>query len=143
MDNQTPKILNLQIDRPCFKAILSGEQKVEHRFVYPNNAKRYVIQKEVTDDDGNIIMDVQPIHYDALRLRNGRRTDAPVMTVEILKAEFIVLTDDEGRDIVYEQSGKFYYCCQVWYTLGNILSAENLEHLDDVKIKENNIISNI
>lgn len=42
---ETPqKILKLQIDRPCFKAILKGEQKVEHRFVYPHNANRLVVQ---------------------------------------------------------------------------------------------------
>lgn len=136
MDTQNPKILKLQIDRPCFKAILSGEQKMEHRFVYPYNAKRYVTQNEVEDENGNTVLDVQPIHYDAIRLRNGRRMDAPVMNVEILKAEFVVLTDEDGRDIVYEQNGKYYYCCQVWYTLGEILEAENLDQLNRDKTME-------
>lgn len=36
-------------------------------------------------------MDVVPIKYDALVLINGRRKDAPRLTVEVKSAEFIIL----------------------------------------------------
>lgn len=120
------KTLKLQIDRPCFKAILNGEQKVEHRFVYPHNASRYVVQEEFTDENGELVLNVTPVHYDALYLINGRRKDAPRLTVEITKAEFVVLTDDDGNDLTFEESGTEYYVCQVWYTLGKIITTENI-----------------
>lgn len=124
--DETIKILKLQIDRPCFKAILNGEQKVEHRFVYPNNASRYVIQEESTDENGELILNVTPVHYDALHLINGRRKDAPRLTIEIDKAEFVVLTDEDGNDLTFEESGTEYYVCQVWYTLGKVIATENI-----------------
>lgn len=124
---ETPqKILKLQIDRPCFKAILKGEQKVEHRFVYPHNANRYVIQEEKPDENGDFEFVVTPVHYDALTLINGRRKDAPRLTVEVVSAEFVVLTDEDGNDMTFEESGTEYYVCQVWYTLGKVICTENI-----------------
>lgn len=120
------KILKLQIDRPCFKAILNGEQKVEHRFVYPHNANRYVIQEESVDENGELILNVTPVHYDALYLINGRRKDAPRMTVEVVSSEFVILTDEEGNDLTFEENGEDYYVCQVWYHLGKVLNTENI-----------------
>ena len=120
------KILKLQIDRPCFKAILNGEQKVEHRFVYPHNANRYVIQEESVDENGELILKVTPVHYDALYLINGRRKDAPRMTVEVVSSEFVILTDEEGNDLTFEENGEDYYVCQVWYHLGKVLNTENI-----------------
>lgn len=122
----TPKILKLQIDRPCFKAILKGEQKVEHRFVYPNNAKRYVTQEESIDENGEFVLNVAPVHYDALYLINGRQKEAPRLTIEVVKAEFVVLTDEDGNDMTFEENDTEYYVCQVWYTLGKIISTENI-----------------
>lgn len=124
---ETPqKILKLQIDRPCFKAILNGKQKVEHRFVYPHNANRYVIQEEKPDENGDLELVVTPIQYDALILINGRRKDAPRLTVEVVSAEFVVLTDEDGNDLTFEENGEVYYVCQVWYTLGKVICTENI-----------------
>lgn len=124
---ETPqKILKLQIDRPCFKAILKGEQNVEHRFVYPHNANRYVIQEEKPDENGDFELVVTPVHYDALTLINGRRKDAPRLTVEVVSAEFVVLTDEDGEDKTFVESGTEYYVCQVWYTLGKVICTENI-----------------
>lgn len=120
------KVLTLQIDRPCFKAILNGDQKVEHRFVYPNNAKKYVIEEDKIDENGEFITVVTPVHYDALYLINGRRKDAPRLTVEVVSSEFVVLTDDEGNDLTFEENGNEYYVCQVWYTLGKVIATENI-----------------
>lgn len=117
--------LTLQIDKKLFNAVLKGEKKVE-RFIYPNNAKRYVTETESEDENGELIVTVTPIHYDTLRLKLGRKEDAQIIEVEIKDSEFVVLTDEQGEDLTFEQNGEEFYVCQVWYTLGNILSTENI-----------------
>lgn len=106
------KTLSLQIDRKCFQAILKGEQKIEHRSVYPNNAKRYVVEEDKEDENGEPITIVTPVHYDALCLINGRRSDAPRLTVKVEDAEFVVITDEDGNDLTFEENGEEYYVCQ-------------------------------
>jgi len=129
------KKLTLQINRPYFDAILKGEQKVEHRYVYPSNVTRYVYfvcdgveykrQEDVPQNDSPV--NILPVKYDALYLINGRRKDAPRMLVEVESAEFIIFQDDDGNDMFYEEDGVQYYVCQVWYHLGKVLEVENLE----------------
>lgn len=121
------KTLTLQIDKKCFQAILNGEQKVEHRNIYPSNAKRYVIENEVVDESGETTITVTPVHYDALKLINGRRKNAPTLVVQVVSSEFIIFTDDEGEDLTYEENGKTYLMCQVWYTLGKVLETYNVD----------------
>lgn len=131
---KVPKTLTLQITRPSFVAILNGEQKIEHRNVYPTNAGQYVIiEDSVEEETGEEITTVLPIHYDMLRLINGRRKDAPRLLIEIKNAEFVILTDDEGNDLTFEENGKEYYVCQVWYHLGKVLETENVENLKSNK----------
>jgi len=69
---------------------------------------------------------IYQIKYDALVLINGRRKDAPRLTVEVKSAEFIIFTDEDGNDQVFEENGKEYLVCQVWYHLGKILSTDNV-----------------
>ncbi len=126
MNENNLNILKLQIDRPCFKTILSGEQKIEHRFVYPTNAKRYVVEEDTTDENGDPITIITPIQYDALYLINGRRKEAPRLTVEVVKAEFVILMDEEGNDLTFEEGETEYFVCQVWYHLGKVISTENV-----------------
>ena len=128
------KKLTFQITKDSFQAILKGEQKVEHRYVYPSNQKKYVkfkccgkvydTQDEIPDDDADI--EVIPVDYDVLYLINGRRKDAPRLTVEVKSAEFVIFTDEEGNDIIYNENGVEYVGCQVWYHLGKVLSTENV-----------------
>lgn len=128
------KKLTLQIDKKCFQTILKGEQKVEHRTVWPSQAAKYVYfvceGKEYKKQDeippGDSPVDVLPVKYDALYLINGRRKDAPRMLVEVESAEFIILQDDEGNDVTYTENGQEYLACQVWYHLGKVLETENL-----------------
>lgn len=127
------KVLTLQIDRECFRAILSGEQKIEHRYVYPRNARQYVFfecdgktyqhQDNIPDNGKDIL--VVPVKYDALYLINGRRKDAPRMMVEVEDAEFYILTDEDGKDLTFMQGDAEYLASQVWYHLGNIVFKEN------------------
>jgi hypothetical protein len=129
------KKLTLQIDKQCFQAILKGEQKIEHRFVYPSLVKKYVYfecegqryerQEDIPDGDSPVT--ILPIEYDALYLINGRRKDAPRMLVEVEKAEFIIFQDENGEDMFYEENGHQYYVCQVWYHLGKVLETENVK----------------
>lgn len=120
------KKLSLQIDKKCFNAILKGEQTVEHRYVYPSNAKKYVIEEEKENENGDIDVIVTPAHYDALYLINGRRKDAPRLLVEVKDAEFVVFTDEAGNDLTFTENGEEYYVCQVWYHLGEVLETENV-----------------
>ena len=88
---QGKKVLTLQIDKECFGKILRGEQKVEHRDIYPYNAKQYVFfeadgktyQRQDDIPDNASEFEPKPVHYDALYLINGRRKDAPRMMVEV------------------------------------------------------------
>lgn len=128
------KVLTLQINKECFQSILNGKQDVEHRYVYPSNVTRYVYfkhdgkvykkQSDIPDDDKEI--EVLPIHYDALYLINGRRKDAPRLTVEVKSEEYVIFTDEEGNDLTFEENGKTYLVCQVWYHLGKVISTENV-----------------
>lgn len=116
------KRLTLQIDRPCFKAILQGKQKVEHRFIYPSNINKYIIRTELENGD----IQVDCVEYDELYLINGRRKDAPRLSVEIKEAEFVVIQDENGNDATYEENGQEYIVCQVWYHLGKVTGTENV-----------------
>ena len=116
------KRLTLQIDKPCFKAILQGKQKIEHRYIYPSNANRYVTQTDL--EDGGV--DVKCVPYDELYLINGRRKDAPRLTVAVERAEFVVMTDENDIELTFEENGEEYYVCQVWYYLGKVLNTENV-----------------
>lgn len=129
------KKLTLQIDKECFNNILNGTQDVEHRYVYPSNAKKYVhfvadgvvCAKESEVPEDAKVVECVPNKYDALYLINGRRKDAPRLLVEVKDAEFVVFQDEEtGEDLYYEENGEEYLVCQVWYHLGKVLQTENV-----------------
>jgi hypothetical protein len=124
----------LQIKKESFDAILKGEQKVEHRMVWPSQVTKYVFfecegkqyKKQEDLPDNNSPITILPIEYDALYLINGRRKDAPRLLVEVESAEFIIFQDEDGNVMTYEENGHEYYVCQVWYHLGKILETENV-----------------
>ncbi|WP_304321462.1 hypothetical protein [Phocaeicola plebeius] len=128
------KVLTLQINKECFQDILNGKQDVEHRYVYPSNVSRYVYfrhdgkeykrQEDIPDYDKEI--EVIPIKYDALYLINGRRKDAPRLTVEVKSAEYVIFADEEGNDLTKIENGVEYLISQVWYHLGKVISTENI-----------------
>ena len=116
------KQLKLRVSKKHFQAILKGEQKVEERFIYPENEHRYITLTENPDDT----ITINPIHYDEIRFVQGRTPDAPVIVVKVTGSQFVVLTDENGEDLTYEEDGETYVVCQVWYNLGEVVSKENV-----------------
>ena len=97
-----------------------------NRNVYPHNVAKYVVEEDKVDETGEPFTSVTPVHYDAIAVICGRRKDAPQLTAEIASAEFVILTDEEGNDLTFEENGIEYYVCQVWYTLGEIIETKNI-----------------
>lgn len=122
------EVLTLQIKRDSFKEILKGRQKTEHRFVYPRNAKQYLVEK----DNGDGTSDVQVVGYDALQLINGRQKDAPRLLVKVEGIKVIQMDDEEtGEPLTFVDNGETYYVTQMEYQLGEILQKENCERFDN------------
>lgn len=120
------KTLTLQITRDSFCNILDGQQQKEHRYIYPSTASRYILQH----DNGDGTCDVELLHYDSLRLINGRRKDAPRLIVEVLGAEIIEYRDENGEVAkVKDKHGTEYYLYGICYSLGKVISSENTENL--------------
>ena len=84
-----------------------------------------IIKNDLSTLNNGEEIKILPIEYDALYLINGRRKDAPRMMIEVEKAEFYILTDQEGNDLTYMQNDVEYYAAQVWYYLDNIVFTEN------------------
>ena len=125
------KKLTLQITRENFEYIMMGEQRVEHRYIYPSNEKRYINSwVETNPETGEEMELVQPIDYDTMYLINGRRKDAPRILVEIIDAKYVQIVDENGVPYTYEQDGKTYIVEQIWYCLGKVLEKENCENFE-------------
>ena len=72
-------------------------------------------------------VELKPIKYDAIKLLTGAYTGKlPYIIVEVKVAEAVILTDENGNDIVYEHQGEEYLAAQMDYTLGKILE----KHID-------------
>lgn len=129
------KKLTLQITKENFDTILSGEQKVEHRYAYSTNFTTYARYKhdgklykkysEIPEDDKPV--EVEPVPYDVLYLINGRRKDAPRLTVEVTDIECDIAIDENGDPFYEEYKGETYEILIMQYHLGKVLSTENIE----------------
>lgn len=70
---------------------------------------------------------MKPIKYDAIKLLTGAYTSKrPYIIIEVKAAEVVILTDENGNDIVYEYQGEEYLAAQIDYTLGKVLE----KHID-------------
>jgi len=114
------KVLTLQITKDSFDEILSGRQKEESRNIYPTTFNRYFHPASEEDED------LKFKEYDAILLINGRKKDAPRLTVEVKGRRVVILTDEKGEDIVYEENGEEYLASRIFYKLGKIISTENV-----------------
>lgn len=127
-------ILTLSIKQKYFDEILAGTKTHEYRDIRPTNAKKYItylcggkeyINTEDLPEEGDVT--ICPIQYRALKLLTGAYSGTrPYIIVEVKNAEAVILTDDDGNDIVYEYNGEEYLAAQMDYTLGKILE----KHLD-------------
>ncbi len=102
--------LTLQF-KGSLEPIIRGEQKEEHRLIYPRNWSLYV--------EGDYYG--EPKHYDSLKLINGRASNAPWLRVKVLSEEVVVLTDEDGNDLTYVQDGVEYLKLMMVYHLGEVL----------------------
>lgn len=127
------KELKITLGRDNFDAVLSGEKSVITREIRPNTAKRYieyfntatgeVYPTDVDIPDGCESVDARPIAYDALRVVVK---DGPSALVKVADAQIYILTDEDGKDVIYEHDGKRYYASQIDYTLGDVIEQENV-----------------
>lgn len=122
-------ILTLSIKQKFFDEILAGTKTHEYRDVKPTNAKKYITYlcngkeykvDEELPEEGDI--ELKPIKYDAIKLLTGEyKGKRSYIIIEVKDAEVVILTDDEGNDIVYEYNGEEYLAAQMDYTLGEVL----------------------
>lgn len=138
------------IGQQYFEAILRGDQTTESRWVYPSNKGLYfdpieVREKgftpdelgfDVSGDEDIIYFDTlgtvlsAPREYDYLRLINGRRKDAPELTVEIIDASPEINVDENDKPYLIADTyrGEKVACIAlgVNYTLGKIVETKNI-----------------
>lgn len=125
------EILTLSIKQKYFDEILSGTKTHEYREIRPTNAKKYITYlcggkeykvDEELPEEGDV--ELNPIKYDAIKLLTGAYSGKrPYIIIEVKKAEAIILTDDNGEDIIYEYKGEEYLAAQMDYTLGKVLES--------------------
>lgn len=116
------KKLTLQIKRNFLDEILSGEKKEEYREIRPKNGKKYL--EFFTNDEGE--EDFKVREYTHIQFFNGYKTNRPEVLIEIKKSELLIITDEEGNDIIYEENGEEYIMAQMVYTLGKIIERKNI-----------------
>ena len=124
-------ILTLSIKQKYFDEILAGTKTHEYREIRPTNAKKYITYlcggkeykvDEELPEEGDV--ELNPIKYDAIKLLTGAYSGKrPYIIIEVKKAEAIILTDDNGEDIIYEYKGEEYLAAQMDYTLGKVLES--------------------
>lgn len=120
------KSLTLQITKENFVQILKGEQKVEHRVIFPNTMKRYLYWE---GDINNPTHGIDIVEYKELYLINGRKPDSPRLRVEVTLNELIFLTDENNEQITYFEKGEEWDAMEMWFHLGKILETENCENI--------------
>lgn len=132
-------VLTLSIKQKFFDEILAGTKTHEYREIRPNNAKkyfRYELNGKLYENGDDLPTDeeepgdvtLQAVKYDAIKFLTGAYSGKrPYIIVEIIDAQVVILTDDDGNDVVYEWTdGKEYIAAQMDYTLGKILE----KHID-------------
>lgn len=115
------KNLTLSIKQNYFDEIKAGTKTFEEREIRPNTVSKYCIldsEGYVDEIDGKPIT----IEYDAIKFLTGAyKGTRPSMTVKVKSVEVIIITDEDGKDIIYEHDGKEYITSIIRYELGEIL----------------------
>ncbi len=135
------KVLSLSLKRKYFDEILAGKKTHEYREVRPSSTKKYIhllCEGKFYEDDDPSFEDVSPDSpvevvakkYDAIKFFTGAYSGKrPYMLVEVKDAEAIIMTDENGDDLILvDGNGEEYLAVTVDYTLGEILEVnENPE----------------
>lgn len=117
------KILTLQITAGNFEAILKGEQKVETRLCDSLTLmKRHY---ELNQDNGG--WDLKK--YDALKLINGRKNNAPELVVKVTDYLIEFFEDENGDELIFTdvKTGEEMPFTRVCYRLGEVIEYKNAE----------------
>ncbi len=120
------RTLTLSIKQDFFNEILSGAKNFEQREITPKNAKKYCLlnEKGETYRDEKGFVAVRP--YDQLKIYTGAyKGKRKGLIVEVVGAEVIIPTDEEGYEIEYEFDDKIYVYAYIEYKLGSIIKLIN------------------
>lgn len=126
------KVLQLIIKQQYFNEILSGEKKTETREIRPNTASRYVefyntetgaVYQRPDDVPNDAPVDARCIKYDAIKFCVGYAADRATALVKVTGAQYFILTDADGKDIIYTHKGREYVAAQIDYSLGDIIES--------------------
>jgi len=117
------KNLTLSIKQEYFDQIKDGTKTFEEREIRPNNVERYCL----VDDEGFVLENEkgEPVTrpYDTITFLTGAyKGTRPRIVVEVKDSNVIIMTDENGNDIVYEHQGDEYTACIIRYELGKVLS---------------------
>ena len=133
------KTLVLQITREDFYTILNGEQKIEHRYVYPSVWGKYFIsddevvklaQKEgVSLDDEKFYLNQDKFlrHYDTLVLINGRRKDSPRLEIKIEEIHVYLCENQKGEVLTFMHKGEEWQLRMIEISVGKLISCQNVD----------------
>lgn len=109
------EILEMKTRKATFDAIQGGLLKSYSREIRPNTQSRYC----VLDDDGYVVEqngELQPRNYDAIRFKCG---DEEYLCK--IDDAHIVLLEENGELVTYEENGEEYIAAEVVYALGEKL----------------------
>ncbi len=70
---------------------------------------------------------IDPVEYTQLTIINGRRKNAPRMVIEVVDIKVEYCHNSEGLPFTIEWEGKEHPAMNMCYTLGKVLSCENVE----------------
>lgn len=129
------KTLTFNLKQAGFDEILAGTRTHECRDILPDNQRRFVryvlngkeylsLEEMPSEDEEPGEVDVVPVKYDAIQFITGIGAGKrPHIVVEVLDAEVVFLTDEQGEDLILvdEATGQEFIAAQIDYTLGRIL----------------------
>ena len=135
------KTLTLSLNRAAFDQVLAGTRKHECRDIFPENQRRFIryvlngksyvsLEEMPSEEEEAGEVDVVPVKYDCIKFLTGSSSAGPrpFLTVEVLDAEVIFLTNEEGEDLVIvdDETGIAFLAMQVEYTLGKIIGRNDI-----------------
>ena len=129
------KTLTLNLKQVYFDEILAGTKTHEYRDIFPSNQKRFIryilngkeytsLEEMPSEEEEPGEVDVVPVKYDCIKFLtgayNGKR---PYIIVEVVDAEVVFLTDEEGKDLILvdEENDLEFIAAQMDYPLGKII----------------------